>query len=145
MLNKWEIDQLLKLIREEGASMEQILQDTLQYEEAVSRCQEELCPLAARIEFLDNLQQKLQGMSEEQDKYLCIDADHQGELLVLCSVLHASWVQEFENTVVRNMDELMYQFYLLGNIEGQLLNGHITNESLDMLMTWEQELSGDGE
>ena len=97
------------------------------------------------IEFASNLANKLvEDMNEvtkAENDFISVDADLQGELLVLCSELHTAWNQEFADTQSTNTQDILDAYYLLGNIEGRLKSGRVTADDMNMLEAWQEEMN----
>lgn len=78
---------------------------------------------------------------KEPKPFVSLDADHQGTLLCLCADLHSAWAADpqiyFEGATTQ---DIIYQSYLLGNIEGRLLDGSVYQEDIDRLERWEEEM-----
>ena len=97
------------------------------------------------IEFASDLANKLMDEQDEmaKAKFVSLDPDHQGELLVLCSELHTAWNQEFADTQSTNTQDILDAYYLLGNIEGRLKSGRVTMDDLGMLDAWKEEMDNE--
>lgn len=97
---------------------------------------------ANELDQVNTLLAKVQAELEEQGRtdLISLDADNQGELLVLCAKLHSAWNQEFADTQSTNTQDILDAYYLLGNIEGRLKAGRVTLEDLGMLEAWEEEM-----
>lgn len=72
--------------------------------------------------------------------FVSLDADHIGTLLVLMSELHIYWNELWETGELET-PIMAEQMYLLGNIEGRCICSHLTQEDLDLLEAWEEELT----
>lgn len=68
-----------------------------------------------------------------------LDADHMGTLLVLMSELHTYWMELYRLNPLEA--EIPEKLYLMGNMEGRCLYNGLTQEDLDLLEAWEEELT----
>lgn len=68
-----------------------------------------------------------------------LDADHAGHLLGMLAEYHTFVMDQWHCGEKQN-DDVADTCYLLGNIEGRLLYDGLTQEDLDLLEAWEEEL-----
>ena len=71
--------------------------------------------------------------------YLSLDADHLGHLCVVCERYHQWIIDQVQTAEMTTMDygQLAYQVgYMQGKLEAEM----ITEEDLEILEEWEQEL-----
>lgn len=76
---------------------------------------------------------------EQKPKFVNLDSDHKGHLFVVLAEYHTYLIEgwhcgEFEN------DDVADTCYLLGNIEGRLWGDCVTEEDLELLQCWEDEV-----
>lgn len=69
-----------------------------------------------------------------------LDADHTGHLLCMLADYHTFIIEQW-HCGERENDEVADTCYLLGNIEGRLLYNGLTQDDLDLLELWEEELN----
>lgn len=71
--------------------------------------------------------------------YISLDADHLGHLCVVCERYHQRIIDQVQTAEMTTMDygQLAYQVgYMQGRLEAEM----ITEEDLEVLEEWEQEL-----
>ena len=68
-----------------------------------------------------------------------LDADHAGTLLVVMSELHTYWMELWREGKAKPEDT-MDKLYLMGNMEGRCLYDGLTQDDLDLLELWEEEM-----
>ena len=71
--------------------------------------------------------------------YLSLDADHLGHLCVVCERYHQRIIDQVQAAEIATMEfgQLAYQVgYMQGRLEAEM----ITEEDLEVLEEWEQEL-----
>lgn len=68
-----------------------------------------------------------------------LDADHMGTLLVLMSELHTYWMELYRLNPLEA--EIPEKLYLMGNMEGRCLYDGLTQDDLDILEAWEEDLT----
>ena len=71
--------------------------------------------------------------------YLSLDADHLGHLCVVCERYHQRIIDQVQTAEMTTMDygQLAYQIgYMQGRLEAEM----ITENDLEVLEEWEQEL-----
>ena len=71
--------------------------------------------------------------------YLSLDADHLGHLCVVCERYHQRIIDQVQAAEITTMDygQLAYQVgYMQGKLEAEM----ITEEDLEVLEEWKQEL-----
>lgn len=80
---------------------------------------------------------------QRRHNFASLDASHQIDLLSLCRDLNSEW-QNFPELYFEGdeVQDVMYRFYLLGNIEGRIVSDHVTPDDLEMLELWEEEMEG---
>ena len=71
--------------------------------------------------------------------YLSLDADHLGHLCVVCERYH-QWIIDQVQTAEMEIMEYGYLAYQVGYMQGRLEAEMITEEDLEVLEEWEQEL-----
>ena len=71
--------------------------------------------------------------------YLSLDADHLGHLCVVCERYHQRIIDQVQTAEMTTMDygQLAYQ---IGYMQGRLESEMITENDLEVLEEWEQEL-----
>lgn len=71
--------------------------------------------------------------------YISLDADHLGYLCVVCERYHQRIIDQVQTAEMTTMDygQLAYQ---IGYMQGRLEAGMITENDLETLEEWEQEL-----
>ena len=146
MLNRYELDWIMKAAKAFKSSQEAIIKEMeIMPSELHLDNTAELLKCANDLEFAEDLIAKIKAEQEEQEKnaFVALDADHQGELLVLCAELHTAWNQEFADTQSTNTQDILDAYYLLGNIEGRLKSGRVTMDDLGMLEAWQEELENE--
>lgn len=144
LLNKYELNWIMKAAEVFKSSQEDIIEEIniMPFELHID-ASAELLKCANNLEFAEALIAKIEAEQEEQEKnaFVALDADHQGELLVLCAELHSAWDTNphiyFEG---KSATEIGYEYYMLGNVEGRLKTGRITLEDLGMLDAWKEEM-----
>ena len=75
----------------------------------------------------------------EKPVLVSMDADHQIHLLAMLADYHACIIEQWHCGELQN-DEVAETCYRLGNIEGRLLYSGITEEDLEIMQCWEDEL-----
>lgn len=68
-----------------------------------------------------------------------LDADHAGTLLVVMSELHTYWMEIYRRDTV-DVEDLLDKMYLLGNMEGRCLYDGLTQDDLDIIEGWEEDM-----
>ena len=71
--------------------------------------------------------------------YISLDADHLGHLCVVCERYHQRIIDQVQTAEMTTMDygQLAYQ---IGYMQGRLESEMITENDLEVLEEWEQEL-----
>ena len=71
--------------------------------------------------------------------YISLDADHLGHLCVVCERYHQRIIDQVQAAEMTTMDygQLAYQ---IGYMQGRLESEMITENDLEVLEEWEQEL-----
>ena len=146
LYNEYELQWMLKATDQMREQNEAVISEMTTLPEEFQGCDnKEKMEALNNIEFASNLTNKLMEDLNEVTKaeFVSLDPDHQGELLVLCSELHAAWNQEFADTQSTNTQDILDAYYLLGNIEGRLKSGRVTMDDLGMLEAWQEELENE--
>lgn len=145
LYNEYELQWMIKAADQFREQNEAVINEMTTLPEEFQGCDnEEKMEALNNIEFASNLANRLMDEMDEVEKanFVSLDPDHQGELLVLCAELHTAWDTNphlyFEG---RKPEEIGYEYYMLGNIEGRLKSGRVTMEDLGMLDAWEEEMN----
>lgn len=145
LYNEYELQWMIKAADQFREQNEAVISEMTTLPEEFQGCDnEEKMKVLNNIEFASNLANKLMDELAEVEKanFMPLDPDHQGELLVLCAELHTAWDTNphiyFEG---RKPEEIGYEYYMLGNIEGRLKSGRVTMEDLEMLDAWKEEMN----
>ncbi len=80
---------------------------------------------------------------EPQPQFLDLDADHQGYLLARLAEYHNYILQCCDDGTIRMRDGLD-TLYLLGNMEGRLLHGHVMEQDVDLITEWISDMEDAG-
>lgn len=149
LYNKYELQWMIKAVDQLREQNEAIISEMTTLPEEFRGCDiDEKMEALNNIEFASNLANKLvEDMNEVtkvENDFISVDADLQGELLVLCSELHTAWDTDphkyFDGQKHRDIG---YQYYLLGNIEGRLKSGRVMADDMSMLEAWQEELENE--
>lgn len=145
LYNEYELQWMIKAADQMRERNEAVISEMTTLPEEFQGCNnKEKMEALNNIEFASNLVNKLMEDLNEVTKaeFVSLDPDHQGELLVLCSELHTAWDTNphiyFEG---RKPEEIGYEYYILGNIEGRLKSGRVTMDDLDVLDTLKEEMN----
>lgn len=68
-----------------------------------------------------------------------LDADHAGSLLVLLADIH-TYVMEAWRCGEKEHEDAMETCYMIGNVEGRCLYDGLTQDDLDLIEAWKEEL-----
>ena len=79
-------------------------------------------------------------LDEDIDQSVILDADHAGHLLVMLAEYHTFVLDQWHCGELEN-DDVANTCYLLGNIESRVRYNHLTQDDLDLLEYWEEELN----
>lgn len=145
LYNEYELQWMIKAIEQFNKQNKAVIDEMADLPEEFKGCDnKDKMEALNNIEFASHLAFKLKEELAEVEKanFMPLDPDHQGELLVLCAELHTAWDTNphiyFEG---RKPEEIGYEYYMLGNIEGRLKSGRVTMEDLGMLDAWEEEMN----
>lgn len=145
LYNEYELQWMIKAIEQFNKQNEAVIDEMTTLPEEFQGCDnKEKMEALNNIEFASNLANKLMEELDEVEKadFVALDPDHQGELLVLCAELHTAWDTNphiyFEG---RKPEEIGYEYYILGNIEGRLKSGRVTMDDIGMLDAWAEEMN----
>ena len=72
--------------------------------------------------------------------FVHLDADHAGSILVLLSEYHTYVLEAWHCGEAFTNDEVADTCYMIGNIEGRCLYGGLTQDDLDLINAWKEEL-----
>lgn len=95
------------------------------------------------IDEANDLIAKVQTELQEQGRpdLISMDADEQGELIVLCQTLRQAWNAHpekfFNSNTIQGVGET---YYALGKVEEHLNSGKITKADLTLLEAWQEIL-----
>lgn len=140
-----ELDTIEGLVYTYGQNYEEALSEYIGMNERSNddAFAEDMLRCATVMEDVENILKKIKYEIAElsENVFVNLDADHQGELLVLCNTLLNEWQNNpeiyFDGAEIPDM---MYTFYLLGNIEGRLKSGRVTSKDIEMLDAWKEEM-----
>ena len=140
-----ELDTIEGLVYTHGQNHEEALSEYIGMNERSNddAFAEDMLHCATVMEDVENILKKIKYEVSElsENVFVNLDADHQGELLVLCNTLLNEWQNSpevyFDGVEIPDM---MYTFYLLGNIEGRLKSGRVTSKDVEMLDAWKEEM-----
>lgn len=95
------------------------------------------------IDEANDLIAKVQTELQEQGRpdLISMDADEQGELIVLCQTLYHAWnthPEKFFNS--KTIQDVGETYYALGKVEEHLNSGKITKTDLTLLEAWQEIL-----
>ena len=145
LFNLFELDWIKKAAEAFKSTQEAIIDEREVLPPEFKGCDlDELSEAAFKIELMEAFLHKVQYEIEElkENDFIFVDADLQGEMLVLCSELHTAWDTDphkyFDGQKHRDIG---YQYYLLGNIEGRLKSGRVTADDISMLEAWQEEMN----
>lgn len=144
MFNKYELQWIQKQLELFRETNEAIIEEMTTLPKEFQGCADkDLMQAVNNIEFATNMENKI--VSEQYDtneqEYVSLDPDHQGELLVLCAKVHAQWDRNLSEKIAKYISDMSYGYYLLGNIEGRLKSGKVTMDDMNILEGWEEELN----
>lgn len=143
LYNEYELQWMIKAADQFREQNEAVIAEMETLPEEFKGCEnEEKLEALNNIEFASTLANKLMDEQDEltKAKFVSLDPDHQGELLVLCAELHTAWNQKFADTQSTNTQDILDAYYLLGNIEGRLKSGRVTMNDIGMLDAWKEEM-----
>lgn len=145
LFNLFELDWIKKAAEAFKSTQEAIIDEREVLPPEFKGCDvDELAAAEYRIELMDSFLNKVQyEMTElKEGDFISVDADLQGEYLVICAEIHTAWDTNphlyFEG---QKPGDIGYQYYMLGNIEGRLKSGRVTIDDLEMLNAWKEELN----